>query len=94
MLSVFTLPAPAIAHETHGVLLACNYQGDLSREVVNIKEIASVVGMIPLPPRKEEATYPRAKELYAGRHFVAEKLGFDMSCIGQEDNMHTHDDGS
>ncbi|EJF56245.1 hypothetical protein DICSQDRAFT_71883 [Dichomitus squalens LYAD-421 SS1] len=65
MLSVYTPPDPAIQHETYGVLKACRYQGDASREVIDAKEITSVVAMIPLPPRREEAEDPHAADLYS-----------------------------
>lgn len=31
------------------LLLACHYQGEMSREVVDVKDIISVIGMVPLP---------------------------------------------
>ncbi|EJF56381.1 hypothetical protein DICSQDRAFT_17386, partial [Dichomitus squalens LYAD-421 SS1] len=52
MVSVFTPPDPAILRESYGVLKACRYQGETSREVIDAKGIASVVAMVPLPPRR------------------------------------------
>ncbi|KAH9847975.1 hypothetical protein C2E23DRAFT_740410 [Lenzites betulinus] len=85
MLSVFTPPDPAILRETQDVLLACRYQGAQSREVVDIKDIVSVVAMVPLPRRREEAEDPRSDALYADRFFAVEKLGLDMVWFGRED---------
>ncbi|CDO70170.1 hypothetical protein BN946_scf185009.g21 [Trametes cinnabarina] len=85
MISVFTPPDDTIRRETNYVLLACGYQGTASREVVDIKDITSVVAMVPLPKRAEEAAHPRAEELYAARFFVIEKLGLDMAWFGRVD---------
>ena len=46
MVSDFTRPDPAVLGKTHGVLMACQYQGARSRRVINAKEIGSVVGML------------------------------------------------
>ncbi|TFK79398.1 hypothetical protein K466DRAFT_505633, partial [Polyporus arcularius HHB13444] len=86
MLSDYTAIDPEIAHKTHGVLLTCRYQGADSRRVVDAKEITSVVAMIPLPPRLSETALPDFEARYSGRHFVIEKLGFDMMWIGRADD--------
>ena len=62
-----------------------------SRLVVDCKDIVSVVGMIPLPLRPEEAAHPNAAQLYSERYFVAEKLVFDMSRIGREEDLYGED---
>ncbi|RPD54105.1 hypothetical protein L226DRAFT_472677 [Lentinus tigrinus ALCF2SS1-7] len=93
MVSDFTPPDPAILEKTHGVLMVCRYQGPEFRRVVDVKEILTVVGMLPLRPRAEEAVHPDAAELYSNRFFVVQKLGFDMSWIGRGvDNVHEDDD--
>ncbi|TBU21771.1 hypothetical protein BD311DRAFT_677574 [Dichomitus squalens] len=92
MVSKFTAPDAAIVRESYGTLLACRYQGEASREVIDVKEIASVIAMVPLPPRREEAEDPRAAELYSNRFFVMERLGFDSSCIGREENLAHEED--
>ncbi|TBU31544.1 hypothetical protein BD311DRAFT_737524 [Dichomitus squalens] len=84
MISVFTPPDPAIVRDTYGTLLACRYQGDASRKVIDVKRIKALIAMIPLPPRREEAEDPCAAELYSNRFFVVERLGFDSSMIGRE----------
>ncbi|TBU40581.1 hypothetical protein BD309DRAFT_869989, partial [Dichomitus squalens] len=86
MVSYFTPPDPAIVRDSYGALLACRYQGDVSREVIDIKRIKALVAMLPLPPRREEAEDPRAAELYTNRFFVVERLGFDSSLIGREED--------
>ena len=85
MVSDYTPYDRDIALKTHGVLLACRYQGDRSRRVVFAKDILSVVAMLPLRPRRSEFYHPRAYDLYSDRYFVAEKLGFDMTWIGREE---------
>ncbi|TBU45493.1 hypothetical protein BD309DRAFT_860050, partial [Dichomitus squalens] len=92
MVSKFTAPDAAIVRESYGTLLACRYQGEASRKVIDVKEIASVIAMVPLPPRREEAEDPRAAELYSNRFFVMEQLGFDSSCIGREENLAHEED--
>ncbi|TBU25335.1 hypothetical protein BD311DRAFT_669840 [Dichomitus squalens] len=92
MVSMFTQPDPAILNDTHGALMACRYQGDQSRKVVDVKDIISVVAMVPLAPRREEAEDPHFAELYTRRFFVVERLGFDMSWIGREERAADEDD--
>ncbi len=91
MLSDYTPPDLAIAQKTHGVLLACQYQGQRSLRVVDAKEIYSVVAMLPLRPRPSEMYNPDAANLYLDRYYVAEKLGFDMTWIGHEEDMGLND---
>ncbi|EJF61368.1 hypothetical protein DICSQDRAFT_60547 [Dichomitus squalens LYAD-421 SS1] len=86
MVSYFTPLDPAIVRDSYGALLACRYQGDVSREVIDIKRIKALVAMLPLPPRCEEAEDPCAAELYTNRFFVVERLGFDSSLIGHEED--------
>ncbi|TBU26950.1 hypothetical protein BD311DRAFT_697446 [Dichomitus squalens] len=93
MVSMFMPPDPAIVRESHGALIACRYRGDESREVVDAKDIKSVVAMVPLPPRREEAEDPHAAELYSNRFFVMDRLGFDITWIGREQTI-TDNDGS
>ncbi|CDO77865.1 hypothetical protein BN946_scf184612.g2 [Trametes cinnabarina] len=92
MVSIFSPPDSAICKEAHNILLACRYQGQRSREVVNIKDIQSVIAMVPLPLRKDEAEDPHAEELYSNRFFVVEKLGLDMVWFGREEMMDQDDD--
>ncbi|TBU45654.1 hypothetical protein BD309DRAFT_859727, partial [Dichomitus squalens] len=84
MISLFTPPDPAILRDTYGALVACRYQGEESREVIVATDIASVVAMLPLSPRREEAEDPHAADLYSNRFYVVERLGFDSSFIGRE----------
>ena len=93
MVSDFTRPDSAVLGKTHGVLMACQYQGLRSRRVINAKEICSVVGMCPLRPRPAEHSHPEAPRLYADRFFVVQKLGFDMTWIGRCAEDPTGDDG-
>ncbi|EJF67490.1 hypothetical protein BD309DRAFT_874864 [Dichomitus squalens] len=92
MASIFTPLDPAILRDTYGVLMACRYQGDDSREVIEVKDIVSVVAMLPLSPRREEAEDPHAAALYSNRFFVVERLGFDASFIGREERVADEDD--
>ncbi|TBU36354.1 hypothetical protein BD309DRAFT_878514 [Dichomitus squalens] len=92
MASIFTPPDPAILQDTYGALMACQYQGDTSREVVPVKDIVSVIAMVPLVPRREEVEDPHAAQLYANRFFVVERLGFDMSWIGREERVADDED--
>ncbi|TBU29096.1 hypothetical protein BD311DRAFT_661884, partial [Dichomitus squalens] len=92
MVSLFTPPDPAIVRDTYGALLACRYQGDASRKVIDAKHIKALVAMLPLPPRREEAKDPRAAELYANRFFVVERLGFDSCLIGREEDPAREED--
>ncbi|TBU59038.1 hypothetical protein BD310DRAFT_818176 [Dichomitus squalens] len=93
VVSMFTPPNAAIARDTYGTLQAFRYQGDASREVIDVKSIVSVVAMLPLPPRREEAEDPNATVLYSQRFFLMERLAFDSNLIGREQIV-GHADGS
>ncbi|OJT12468.1 hypothetical protein TRAPUB_10983 [Trametes pubescens] len=82
MVSEFSSPDPTIARETFGVLLACLHRGDLSRKIVDAKEIVSAVGMVPLPTTAEERARDPTGALYAERYFVVEKPGLEVAMLG------------
>ncbi|RDX40006.1 hypothetical protein OH76DRAFT_1459606 [Lentinus brumalis] len=86
MVSEFTLPDPTIAKDTHNVLMVCYSQGAHPPRVVDVKDVVSVVAMMPLGPRPCEAHEPDAERRYADHYYVWEKLGCDMAWIGRGDN--------
>ncbi|KAI1787864.1 hypothetical protein LXA43DRAFT_895624, partial [Ganoderma leucocontextum] len=94
MVSLFTSSDPAIARDTHGALMACRYQGDCLSEVLNTRDIVSVVTVVPLPPRREEREDqdPHADELYSNRFFVVGKLWFDMTWNERKEEVAQEDD--
>ena len=81
MLALFTPPDQNILVYSRSTLLACNYLGDTSRLVVFVKDIVSIVTMVPLPMTAEEADEVGADILYGGRFFVVEKPGLDVAII-------------
>ncbi len=80
MVSVFSPPDQDILKQSVYTVCACKYCGHLadSYEVVDVKQIVSVVAMVPLPMTPEEAQHP---EDHAGRFFVVEKPGLDVACL-------------
>ncbi|EIW55808.1 uncharacterized protein TRAVEDRAFT_129723 [Trametes versicolor FP-101664 SS1] len=94
MVSEFSSPDPTIARETFGVLLACLHRGDLSRRIIDVKEIVSAVGMVPLPTTAEERARDPTGTLYADRYFVVEKPGLEVAVLGgiEEDDDDDDDD--
>ncbi|RDX40842.1 hypothetical protein OH76DRAFT_1459357 [Lentinus brumalis] len=92
MVSEFTRPDPTIAEKTHGVLMVCYSQVQAPPRVVDVKDIMSVVAMMPMGPRPFEADQPDAARLCANRYYVGEKLGCDMAWIGRADNPNDDDD--
>ncbi|TBU29207.1 hypothetical protein BD311DRAFT_620999, partial [Dichomitus squalens] len=81
MLAYFTPPDPDIYEFSRGTLLACSHLGETSRAVIFVKQIVSVVAMVPLPMTSEEATTSDADTLYRDRFFVVEKPGLDVANI-------------
>ncbi|TBU62242.1 hypothetical protein BD310DRAFT_811434 [Dichomitus squalens] len=92
MVSIFSKPDPAILRDTYGALMACRYRGEESREVINVKDIVSVIAMVPLQPRREEAEDPQHAHQENSMFFVMERLGFDCSWIGREERLDADED--
>lgn len=88
MIAPFTPPDPAILAESENTVLACNHPGEADREVVEVKDIASVVAMVPLPLTPAEAAEPDAAARYGSRFFVIERPGLDVAFLaGREEPM-------
>ncbi|RDX45511.1 hypothetical protein OH76DRAFT_1457658 [Lentinus brumalis] len=82
----FTPVDRALAKKMHGVLMVCYSQPDQAPRVVDVKDILSVVAIMPLPARPFEADQPDTAQLYVNRYYVGEKIGCDMAWIGCSDN--------
>ncbi len=93
MITPFTAPDPDILTYSRNTVLACTYRGDDVREVVPVKDIISIVAMVPLPMTPAEAQQPDAATRYADRYFVVEKPGLDIAHMaGRDDNPNVDPD--
>ena len=74
MISAYSKPDSTLYRESSGTVLACRYNGDSSLIVVDFTSIMSVVGMVP-----HRFSHFDIKEDW---HFVVEKPGLDVACLG------------
>ncbi|KAI0707469.1 hypothetical protein C8T65DRAFT_576764 [Cerioporus squamosus] len=92
MVMPFSDPDRAILEESHYTDIVCEYRGDNARVVVDAKEIASAIGMVPVPLTDEEEREPGARQRYARRFFVVEKPGLDVANMGGSPQDREDDD--
>ncbi|KZT27826.1 hypothetical protein NEOLEDRAFT_1059676 [Neolentinus lepideus HHB14362 ss-1] len=86
---LYSLPDPRLLAESHQTFLSCTHLGDDSPVIVDVKDIKSVVAMIPHPAAVGNEPIKR--------WFVAEKPGLDISMMqgGREaDTEGAHDDNN
>ncbi|KAF9032570.1 hypothetical protein BJ165DRAFT_1377881 [Panaeolus papilionaceus] len=67
LVSRFSAPDANLLSETSGALMVCDYEGDSALEVVDVKDIATCIAMVPF-------TEPAGT-----RFFVCEKIGMEMA---------------
>lgn len=77
MVSLYSAPNPVLARQSFNTILSCSYHSQDALAVIRIKDIQSVVAMVP-HPRAEEGTL--AGDLY-GRFYVVEKMGLDVMTM-------------
>ncbi|KAL1697777.1 hypothetical protein EV121DRAFT_297980 [Schizophyllum commune] len=89
MVHRYSAPDKALLEVSHGTLVVCDLD-KCSVEVISVKNIKSVVGMVPLPVFGRLSQYPSSSRLpylpqpeQATRFFVAEKLGMDIMQLGR-----------
>jgi hypothetical protein len=70
MVSLYTPPNPTLFEESSGTLLACRHTGEDGLAVIDVKEIVSLVAMVPLPTLPDEVDY---KNMF----FPVEKSGLE-----------------
>lgn len=79
MVSVFGVPNRELLKESFGVLWAA-HSGEAGMRVIPAKSILSVVAMIPFP--SEHGVSAEARQKFAGRHFLYEKMGLGGADSG------------
>lgn len=75
VVSLFGLPDADMLHRSLGTVWVCGYHGNNALQIVNVRDIVSVIGMVPFPDRP-------------GYFFAVEKPGLDvlhMAGIDEED---------
>jgi hypothetical protein len=68
LVSTYSPPDLALLEESHKTIWAATYQGAAGLEVIDVKNIRSVIAMCPLPSRNTH-------------FFVAEKLGLEVTAL-------------
>lgn len=98
VVSVFSPPDRDLLHQSFQTVYVCHYQGADALSVIDIKQIESVVSMIPY----FKVTPDGELEIPETEHFLMEKIGLDITpLLGEdeedegpdEDDMYA-DDGS
>ena len=74
MVSVYSRPDADLLRQSSNTLWSCMYRGKEALEVIPVKDIGSVVAMVPHPHVRDEALEQRL----SGRVFVVEKLGLNV----------------
>jgi hypothetical protein len=64
--------------ESSYTLLSCQYQGNSSLEVIDVKLISAVVAMVPYEP---------TMNISGENFFVVEKPGLDIAQVGGDDEV-------
>ncbi len=74
MVSVYSDPDADLLESSCHTLWSCEYTGDNSLQVVSIKDIESVVAMVPHPIPADIALANKLR----GRVYVGEQMGLDV----------------
>ncbi|KAH7905503.1 hypothetical protein BJ138DRAFT_1017616, partial [Hygrophoropsis aurantiaca] len=69
LVSIYSPPDAAILESSYNTVWICRYQGNASLTVVDVKNITSVVAMVPAGDRENE-------------YFVVEKPGLEVAYMG------------
>ncbi|KAJ3545130.1 hypothetical protein NMY22_g2553 [Coprinellus aureogranulatus] len=72
LVSLYTPPNPTLLEESCGTLHACRYTGEDGFAVISVKEMISLVAMIPLPTLPDEVEY-------RNMFFPVEKSGLEVT---------------
>ena len=83
LISLYSVPDPALLGISSNTLLVCQYHGDDSLVLVKAQEIRSVVAMVPFM-EKSEGGRPRH---HNGQFFVIEKPGLSLAELGIEEGL-------
>ncbi|KIK75349.1 hypothetical protein PAXRUDRAFT_41724, partial [Paxillus rubicundulus Ve08.2h10] len=74
---LFSKSHPELLKLSHGTLMTCTSLGQPSLHLIDVKDILSVVGMVP-----HSLTLPSG--VVENRFFVVEKSGLKIACSGPE----------
>jgi hypothetical protein len=90
VISVFSPPDRELLEQSFQTVYACHYEGDKALLAIDVKQIESVVSMIPyfkITP-DGEIVAPETE------HFLMEKLGLDVtSLLGEDEEDEDPDEG-
>jgi hypothetical protein len=78
MISVYSSPDPTFLAQSRGTVLSCQYFGDGSLIVIDVKCIKLVVAMIPHEPLDLQRDDDSDRDKFENRFFMVERPGLDM----------------
>ncbi|KZS87307.1 hypothetical protein SISNIDRAFT_419766 [Sistotremastrum niveocremeum HHB9708] len=78
LVSIYSPPHPTLLAHSHQTLWSSTYQGRSALAIYNVKQIASVVAMVPHKPFPGDPT---------ARFFLVEKPGLDVAHMGGRDEV-------
>ncbi|KIK77011.1 hypothetical protein PAXRUDRAFT_168111, partial [Paxillus rubicundulus Ve08.2h10] len=84
---LFSESHPELLELSHGTLMTCTLLGQPSLHLIDIKDILSVVGMVP-----HSLTLPSG--VVENRFFVVEKSGLEIAHSGPEADDGDDNDGA
>lgn len=77
MVSSYSSPDQSLLNNSYNTLRSCTKLGQSGLMVVNVKEIHSVIAMVPHRPFHAESVFQR--------YFVVEKPGLEVASLGGMD---------
>jgi hypothetical protein len=73
MVSCYSSPDQTLLEISYNTLRSCTYLGQSGLMVVDVKQISSVIAMVPHKPFDGD---------FVQRYFVVEKPGLEVACLG------------
>ncbi|KAL6305589.1 hypothetical protein BKA93DRAFT_730891 [Sparassis latifolia] len=82
MVSLYSEPDAAILQSSYNTVWMCKYHRDNALKVVDVKNIAAVVAMVPEPGPDGRMPEGAGRLTVGHQYFVVEKTGLDVSYLG------------
>ena len=89
LVSLYSPPDTTLLTASYDTLWSCQYHGSDALGVVNVKQIVSVVAMVPLPRKVEDGDSEEDDE---ESYFVVEKPGLEVFFLGDVEEDLSDDD--
>lgn len=82
MVSMYSVADPTLLSDSHDTLSVCRHENEHGLRVIDVKNILSLIAMVPFPLTPGEEADPVIKDKYADSFYMIEKPFLDF--IGGE----------